>query len=172
MSKQRKWTKPNSNETHRDPNQKCCAYGKRANAFHGAVTGCAERTAETDLSRTPNIPSKTIGTLMFVDTVTDFSSAVAVPAIPIDSKNLFAEITAEDLSMLGFPLRNEVTCCAPARAAFSAASVASIRAAIIRPPSNARPAHATNVMERTTTNPEIDPRSLWLNALMEFSKYQ
>jgi hypothetical protein len=160
MSKQCYWTKPDSNERHWDSNQKCCAYGKRANAFHGAVKGCAERTAETDLSRTPNNPSKTIGTLMFVDTVTDFSSAVAEPVTPIDSKNLFAEKTADGLSMLGFPLRNEVTCCAPARAAFSAASVASARAAIIRPPSNAKPAHATNVMDKTTTKPEIDPRSL------------
>jgi hypothetical protein len=105
-------------------------------------------------------------------TVTEFSSAVAPPVTPIVSKNLFAEATAADMSTLGLPLRNDVTCWAPALAAFSAASVASARAAIIRPPSNAKPAHATNVIVSTTTKPEIDPRSLGFCALMESSKHQ
>jgi hypothetical protein len=47
---------------------------------------------------------------MFVVTVTEFSSAVAKPEIPIVSKNLLAEIVAADLSIIGFPLRSDVTC--------------------------------------------------------------
>jgi hypothetical protein len=47
---------------------------------------------------------------MFVVTVTDFSSAIATPLTPIVSKNLLAEEVAAALSIIGFPLRSDVTC--------------------------------------------------------------
>ena len=88
------------------------------------------------------------------------------------SRNSLAVAIAADLSIVGFPLLSEVILCAPARAAFSAASVASARAATILPPSKARPAQATKVIERMTTKPDIEPRSQRVDPLMELSTHR